>query len=198
MPNINPPLLFGIDPDETWEYLPKAVRAAGATEPVFVLKSPSLAISIKREAFLSEITASARAAAPEALQVLRSLNTTGGKLEPLPENATDAEKQEYAEKQESVKKALLDWATAWGDAVSSRADEERAITEKFLSDGIMEWRGLTSSSGRVIDFSANKNRITEVLRGSIVSELCEAIAAGSTLSQEEQVGLPLSQESQSA
>lgn len=197
MPNINPPLLFGIDPDETWEYLPKAVRAAGATEPVFVLKSPSLAISIKREAFLSETTAAARAAAPDALQVLRSLNATGGKLEALPENATDAEKQEYSEKQESVKKALLDWATAWGNAVSARSEEERAITEKFLSDGLVEWRSLSSSSGRVIDFAANKNRIMEVLRGSIVSELCEAIAAGSTLSQEEQVGLLLSQESQS-
>lgn len=198
MPDINPPLLFGIDPDETWDYVPKDCRAAKMTEPVFILRPASLATSIKREALIAEITKEVRAAVPDAIETLRDYEKAGGKLAPLPEGATDAEKAEYAEKKEAIKKALEDWAAAWADAVTDRAAEEQAITEKYLSEGVAGWRGLPSPSGKMIDFEANKGRLTEVLRGKIASEICEAIAAGATLSHEEQVGLPLSQESQSA
>ena len=45
MGTIIPPALFGIDPDEVWEYIPKAARELPKeSQPVFFLKSPDAAM----------------------------------------------------------------------------------------------------------------------------------------------------------
>ena len=165
------PLLFGIDPDETWDFVPASVRGI-VNPPTFLLKAPSLSASIKRERFLARAAEAANAAEPEAAKRIAS------------GEETDNDR--------------LAWLKAWEKFVQDHADEEAEITALYIREGVAGWRNLPSRTGRPIDYEANKGRILEVLRGFIVTEICNAIAAGATLSNEEQVGLPSSQESQSA
>lgn len=192
MDRAKTPFLFGIDPDETWDYIPLAVRGT-EQKTGFVLRAPSLAAATKREQFLAEIAKAANEAAPGASKVIREAGAAQG----LPPLAEDASAEEKAQRH-AVAEAMREWLKAWAEAVEARADEERALTERYISEGLVGWHDLPSGSGALIDYEANKGRIFEVLRGEILTELCDAIARGATLSREEKVGLQSPQESQSA
>lgn len=191
------PLLFGIDPDETWDFVPKAARDAGLSAPVFVLRCPTLATSIKREQFLAMVTKEAIVSSGDALDIYRRLGHLNDEA-PKDAETLAAWKAENADNLKSLADATTRWLRAWNEATAAHAEEEMTISAKYLSEGILEWRELVSSTGRVIDFSANKGRILEVLRGPIVSELCEALALGAQPTKEEQVGLPSTQVSSAA
>ena len=174
------PILFGIDPDETWRYIPKAVQAAGLTLPAFTLKAPSLALATKRDALLAKIRKAAREDAAEALETIYRLGKTDA-----------AESEELA-------KARSAWLAAWVKAAAAHAEEDAELTARFFAECLVGWEGLSTAAGKALEFANYKGRLLEVIRGPLVEELVDAMAAGADLTQEEAVGLPSEQGSQSA
>ena len=180
------PLLFGIDPDETWEYVLKGQRES-KDPAVFTLKAPTMATAAKREDFLSRMATLANKECPEAVKIARD---NDGISAPGP----DASKEDIA-KYKRVEAATKAWLTAWGKMVQDNASEERAISRLILLEGVAGWKGLKTQSGKPISYEKNKGRVHEVLRGAIAAEICNAISQGASLSEEEKVGLPSPQES---
>lgn len=177
------PLLFGVDPDETWRYIPAVVRKAGATAPAFVLKAPPLALATKKRELEQRRFLRINEIAPDVATVLISLEKNGKILD----DATEEQKVEFIE-------AGRAWDAAFREASAEIAEEMGAIDEKILQSCVAGWDSLPSASGRMLDFDALKGRILEVVRDpDLRAELVTASCAGAGVSREDAEGLPSSQ-----
>lgn len=176
------PILFGVDPDEIWRYIPKAVKEAGAKLPAFLLKAPRLSLVLKYEALMAEVRATAYEAAPGVVEVVLAYSDDKGQA--LPDLTEDQRKERTA--------ASIAWKRAFDNADAKHADKLAEIQEEMLASCITGWDGLTSASGKAMEYDRLKDRICEVLRGEIRGELVGAIMQGATVSDEDALGLPSS------
>jgi hypothetical protein len=174
------PLLFGIDPDETWEFVPEVARAAGQSKSSFSLKAPSLSLATKREHLLSTKAAEIRAAVPGLAD---QISEFFGKDWKLPADADESLKAQFID-------LIGRWTRAWSDASKAHEKEEQAIDAEYLSTCVVGWDGLPSRSGKLLEFDRLKDRIPEVIRGALREEIIGAISKGATLTAEEHEGLP--------
>lgn len=178
------PLLFGVDPDETWKYITKAIREAGLTLPSFTLKAPRLALSTKRSSLLVARFKRVEELAPGVIAILRDLTDKDGKIK---DGATPEELTAFSE-------ANAAWGPAWAAATAEIAEDLAAVELEILTESLVGWDGLTTRTGKALDFAAMKPRLVEVLPDSTLrEELVQAICAGATLSEEDASGLPSSQ-----
>lgn len=183
------PLLFGVDPDETWKYVTEACRAAKLTGPRFILKAPRLALATKRSALLIQRLRRVEEIAPGTLAALRELSGDDGKIKA---DATPEEIATFAE-------ANAAWGPAWAAASAEVAEELAAVEAQILSESLTGWEDLTTRTGKPLDFAAMKGRLEEVLPSpQLREELAAAICKGATLSDEDAEGLPSSQVSSAA
>lgn len=196
--SINPPLLFGVDPDETWRYVPKAARAAKLVLPAVTLRAPSLAAAVEREALAAERRRATIALDPNVLNELDAL--TGGtyKIEPPPTEETEETLKAYVEKVRAFALLNLRWAEASEKVAPEFKARQDASDLRILNESIAGWEGLPTASGRLIEFEKAKGRIGEVFRGALRDELVEAAMAGTFVSEEDAVGLQSSPASQAA
>lgn len=172
------PILFGVDPDETWSYTPKAVRGT-SQKTTFLLKPPRLALAVKREELSEAIAAKARAASPGAAESVLALSGKDGKALP---DLTDEQKRERVE-------ANVRWLDAWKTAEKDHADAIKASDEAILSECVVGWSDLPGPTGKPLDFAVLGPRLLEVLRGPIRAELVAAALKGASLSREDAEGL---------
>lgn len=175
------PLLFGVDPDETWGYIPEVAREAGLKSPVFTLKAPSLALATKRQSLLSKKRSALYAEIPDVIDELTNL--FGEKWE-KPGDEADAS---LREKYQALNKR---WSVTWEKITKDLEAEAEVIESEYLSTCVAKWTGLPSKSGKDLDFERLKDRIPEVIRGSLREEIIGAIERGATLTSEELEGLP--------
>jgi hypothetical protein len=174
------PLLFGIDPDETWEFVPEVARAAGQSKPSFSLKAPPLSLATKREHLLSTKAAEIRAAVPGLADQISELF---GKDWKLPEGADESLKAQFVD-------LVGRWTRAWNDASTAHEKEEQAIDSEYLSTCVVSWDGFASKSSKLLEFDRLKDRIPEVIRGTLREDIIGAISKGAVLTSEDHEGLP--------
>lgn len=192
------PLLFGVDPDETWDYIPEEARKIGQKTPVIILKAPSLAAAVQREALVSERRKATLALDPAVLEEIKAL--TGGKyeLDPPPEGLSDEDAQAYIEKVTQYVALNARWAEAFAKTAPQFKEREEASDLRILSESIVGWHELLTASGKMIDFEKVKSRIGEVFRGALRRELIDAAMAGTSVSEQDAEGLQSSPASQAA
>lgn len=177
------PLLFGVDPNETWRYVPAVVRKAGATAPAFILKAPSLALSAKRRELEQKRFLRIQEIAPGVAATLLALEKDGKILDEV----TEEQKVEFVE-------AGKAWDSAYATATSEIKEDLSAVDEAILQACIAGWDALPSASGRILEFEALKGQILEVIRDpDLRAELVTAACAGAFLSKGDAEGLPSSQ-----
>ena len=76
-----------------------------------------------------------------------------------------------------------------GEPIAPRTATESALVAIFC-EVLAGWEGLTSSSGKTLDFDSLKHRLPDVIRDeSLRSELVRAACAGATLSKDDAEGL---------
>lgn len=188
--SINPPLLFGVDPDEVWEFIPKAAREAKLDKPpVFRLQAPSLASTIKREELIRQRRAAALLLDPTALDDIAAI--TGGKMtiDPLPEGASEDAAREYVETCKAYLDANARWIKAWTDTHAAFQEREEASDNQILSESVKGWENLPTASGKLIAFESVKDRIGFVLRGPLREEVVSAAVAGTFVAKGDAEGL---------
>jgi hypothetical protein len=175
------PLLFGVDPDETWDYIPEAAREAKLSLPSFTLRAPSLSLATKRASLLSKKRAAIRTEVPGVAEELSEL--FGDKWTKPADDAAADLKAKFLE-------LVGVWGKAWGKVTKDLEPEQTAIDAEYLSTCVAGWNGLQSRTEKDLDFGRLKDRIPEVLRGSLREEIIGAIDRGATLTLEENEGLP--------
>ena len=174
------PLLFGIDPDETWEFVPEIARESGLSRPSFSLKAPSLALATKREHLIAAKASEIRAAAPGLADELTEAFGTDWKL---PADSSDEVKAQFV--------GLIGrWTAVWKTVSQAHEKEEEAVNADYLSTCIVGWDGLASKSGKALDFDRLKDRIPEVVRGGLREDIIGAISKGAALTSDDHEGLP--------
>lgn len=197
--SINPPILFGVDPDEIWHFVPKAARDAKLDKPpIFHLRAPSLAATIKREELISERRAAALALDPTVLDEIGEV--TGGRFElaPLPEGANDEDAKAYIEKAKAYLALNERWIKAWKAVGPAFQEREEESDIRILSESVATWENLPTASGRLIEFASVKDRLGFVLRGSLREEVIVAAVAGTFVTKGDAEGLQSSPASQAA
>ena len=187
MANPKAPILFGVDPDEIWRYVPKAARPGKF--PAFLLKAPSLAVTVKRDELFATRRNKTVEAAPGVLDEIMDLTGRKWSLDPLPDNATDEERAEYTEKKTSLEALLTKWNAAFAKVDADFHEQDEEIELRILAESVSGWEGLQSASGKMIAFDAAKGRLGEVLRGALRAEVIEAALAGTFVSEDDAEGL---------
>ena len=184
MTDPKPPILFGVDPDEIWKYIPAAAKEAGLSRPFFRLKAPSLAAVVKLENVRAEVLRLAKASEPTVLDEITAIVGVGKWVLPeLPEGATDDERAEYSAKNSKLIDLKVRWIQAVQAAETAKWEEKEDAETRILEESVSGWDGLQSGSGKLIDHGAAKGRMGEVLRGDLRAELIRAALAGATVSE---------------
>jgi hypothetical protein len=173
------PLLFGVDPDETWRYVPAVVAAAGAKVPAFILKAPRMALAAKRREIeqkrFFEIDRLDPGVAADIIAMEEAF--LAGKL-------SEEGQQEYVA-------TGVRWDKAYKAATATIKEDMETSDLAILCECIAGWEGLTSAIGAPLDFDKLKSRLPEVIRDeSLRAELVRAACAGATLSKDDAEGLP--------
>lgn len=192
------PLLFGVDPDEVWEYIPEDARKIGQKTPVILLKAPSLSTAVQHEALDSERRKATLALDPTVLAEIEALTDRKYKIDPLPAGSSDEKAQAYIEKVRQFVALNARWSEAYAKTAPQFKEREEVIDLRILSESIAGWRELPTASGKMIDFEKVKSRIGEVLRGALRRELIDAAMAGTSVSEQDAEGLQSSPASQAA
>lgn len=175
------PLLFGVDPDETWVYITEGIRSAGQSLPSFILKAPRLALATKRTALLVRRLQRIEELVPGVIDTVGRLSDKDGKPK------ADATPEELA----ALAEANAAWGPAWTAASAEIREELAAVELEILNESLAGWNELTTRTGKILDFAAMKSRLVEVLPDHrLREELVQAICAGATLSAEDSEGLP--------
>lgn len=197
--SIQPPILFGVDPDEIWRFVPKAARDAKLEKPpVFHLRAPSLAATVKRDELIAEKRAAALLLDPTVLDEIGEL--TGGRFElaPLAEDADDEQAKAYIETAKAYLAANARWIKAWNGVAAAFQEREEESDARILSESVATWENLPTASGKLIDFESVKGRLGFVLRGSLREEVISAAVAGTFVAKVDAEGLQSSPASQAA
>ena len=187
MANPKAPILFGVDPDEIWRYVPKAARPGKV--PAFLLKAPSLAVTVKRDELFATRRNQTVEACPGVLDEIMTVTDRKWTLAPLPEGSTDEEKAEYTEKAKALESLLAKWNAAFAKVDIAFHEQEEEIELRILAESVSGWEGLQSASGKTIAFDAAKGRLGEVLRGVLRAEVIDAALAGTFVAEEDAEGL---------
>lgn len=173
------PLLFGVDPDETWRYVPAVVAAAGAKVPAFILKAPRMALAAKRR----------------ELEQKRFFEID--RIDPGVAADIIAQEEAFsagllsAEGQQEYVATGIRWDKAYKAATTLIKDDMDANDLAIFCECIDGWDGLTSSTGVALDFAKLKGRLPEVIRDEALrAELVRAACAGASLSKDDAEGLP--------
>ncbi len=172
------PLLFGVDPDETWRYVPAVVAAAGAKVPAFILKAPSLALATKRRQIEQKRFFEIDRLDPGVAAEIIALD--------------DAFRAGTLSEEENAAYVLAGqrWDKAHRAATDALCGEIAENDMAIFCEVLAGWEGLTSSSGKTLDFDSLKHRLPDVIRDeSLRSELVRAACAGATLSKDDAEGL---------
>jgi hypothetical protein len=149
--------------------------------PSFTLRAPSLSLATKRASLLSKKRAAIRTEVPGVAEELSEL--FGDKWTKPGDDAAADIKAKFLE-------LVGVWGKAWGKVTNDIEPEQTAIDAEYLSTCVAGWNGLQSRTEKDLDFGRLKDRIPEVLRGSLREEIIGAIDRGATLTLEENEGLP--------
>jgi len=176
MGTIIPPALFGIDPDEVWEYIPKAARdLPKEAQPVFRLKSPDAAMDHRMDSEETKVFNEARKAlGKEKVAAMRTLQ---------------AVKEE--DRTTEQKEGLEELAAAWVDAFTEAAENSGMASIQFdlLSACVAGWDNFRTASGKAIAFPSVAAKIPDCLGSRLRGELVEAIKKGIEITPEEKASL---------
>jgi hypothetical protein len=172
---ITPPELFGIDPDETWDFTPE--RAAHLPEekrPVFTLKAPDAALGDIMGAADDKVAAAARKARPEAAKAIVDLRGI-------------KEEERTPEQSEAFARAMEDFSEAW---IAAAEQEDRvSLQRKVFAKCVVSWRNFRGRGGKDLGFPADPSRIVDYFPGALRGELFAAIQAGAVVTDEEKESL---------
>jgi len=171
---IIPPALFGIDPDETWPFVPAAARELPEVRrPVFHLKAPDAALDQLMEDEQQAIyTAARKAIGADVVAEMRML----GKLE----SPTDDQKRRTEE---------LDilWMEAFIDA-AQKADRV-ALQRRVIGACLTGWDNFLNKSGKPIQFPTDQAKVIDCLGKELRAEIFAAIKRGAELTDAEKESL---------
>lgn len=172
---ITPPELFGIDPDETWDFTPPSAAALPEdSRPIFTLRAPDAALGDLMAAADERVATEARKACPEAAKTLAAL-----RLVP--------EKERTPEQAESHAKALEEFGNAW---VNAGQKEDRAgLQRKVFAKCVIGWRNFRDRRWRALPFPSDPLRIVDFFPGALRGDLFAAIQSGATVTDEEKASL---------
>lgn len=172
---ITPPELFGIDPDETWEFSPSlAADLPEEKRPVFTIKAPDAALGDIMAAADDRVATAARKACPEAARTIVELRA-------IPEE------QRTLEQVAAHARALDEFSSAWVDA--GQKEDRAGIQRKVFAKCVLGWRNFRGRGGKDLGFPADPSRIVDYFPGALRGELFAAIQAGAVVTEEEKASL---------
>jgi len=172
---ITPPELFGIDPDETWEFSPSlAADLPEERRPIFILKAPDAGLGDIMAAADDRAAREARKACPEAARTIVELRA-------VPEELRTPEQKE------AHSRALDAFQSAWVDA--SEKEDRAGIQRKVFAKCVVSWRNFRGRGGKDLGFPADPSRIVDYFPGALRGELFAAIQAGAVVADEEKESL---------
>lgn len=186
--SVLPPELYGIDPDETWEFTPKAYRGLPEADKLVVtLRSPDAALDHLIESEDAKIHAAVRKAIPETIQALTRLSRkidaarkANGRPD-LPE-AECLTPQEQAEREGSINA----WAAYF--ALESEKSDRVELLRRVFAQCITSIKGLCNRSGKPL-IVADPKKYIDALPKQIRVEIFEAINQGIQITSEEKASL---------
>lgn len=181
------PILFGVDPDEVWRYVPEAARPAKL--PAFLLKAPSLAVTVKRDELLVERRNRTIEIVPGVLDEIREIAGEEWSIKKPAADVSDEEKTDYIERCGRFESLSARWYKAFADSSADFREREDEIELRILAESVTGWEGLQSASGKAISFETAKGRLGEVLRGKLRDEVIAAALAGTFVSEDDAEGL---------
>jgi hypothetical protein len=176
MGTIIPPTLFGIDPDETWDYTPAAFRELPEAErPVFHLKAPDAALDQLMDDEASALFAAVRKSIPkDQIAELRALDAI------KKDDRTEAQASRLDELNAAWNEAVVDAA-----AKSDRLDIQRRV----LGFCVAGWSNLKTTRGKTLDRPKEDAKVVDSLSKALRAEIFLAIKQGMEITPEEKASL---------
>lgn len=172
MAPITPPSLFGIDPDETWNFTPP--ECEGMEDPIVIkLKTPDAALDELIEEEDMKIHLEARKAVPEVVATLQRIEKI------KPEDRTEDDKAAFAQANEAFILASV--------AAAEKVDR-LALQRRALGACVVGWN-LKTRSGKPVEFPSKPEEIIDRMSKALRASVFAAIKRGATITKEEQVSL---------
>lgn len=173
MAPITPPSLFGIDPDETWNFTPPECK--GMEDPIVIkLKTPDAALDELIEEEDMKIHIEARKAVPEVVATLQRIEKI------KPEDRTEDDKAAFAQANEAFIMASV--------AAAEKVDR-LALQRRALGACVVGWSGLKTPSGKDAPFPDKPEEVIDRLSKALRASVFAAIKRGATITKEEQASL---------
>lgn len=173
---INPPTLFGIDPDETWDYTPQVAQdLPEASRPVFRLRSPDAALDQLMDDEQSSLFNAVRKAIPrDQVAELRALDKIA--------------KDDRTPEQQARLDALNE---AWNEAVVDAAAklDRLDLQRRVLGYCIVSWSNLRTARGKAVERPKDDAKVVDFLSPPLRADLLAAIKRGVDITPEEKASL---------
>jgi hypothetical protein len=175
MGTIIPPALFGIDPDETWDYTPaSAVGLPEAQRPVFRLRSPDAGLDQLMEDEASTLYAAVR-------------KTMGSKIAELRALGDVLEKDRTDEQKAKIEALNAEWSEAFVDA--AQKTDRTAIQRRVLGFCVVGWDNLCTPSGKAVLRPKDDAKVIDSLGKVLRADVFAAIKRGIEVTPEEKASL---------
>jgi|GEM_PF-4097227 len=175
MGTIIPPALFGIDPDETWDYIPeKARELPDDMKPVFILSAPDAALDQEMEMEESKVRKAVLSAFPseEYAEI--------GALDKIP--AKERTEEQVARHRELNHKWLLKWLE------ESNKVDSLPLMRKAFAKCVRGWKNVRTPR-KALDFPSDPAKVVDMLSRELRTELFLAIKTGMEVTPEEKASL---------
>ena len=173
---ITPPTLFGIDPDETWDYTPKiALDLPEDKRPTFKLRPPDAALDQLMEDEASALFAAVRKTVPaDQVAELRALDK-------IPEKDRTPDQVARLE-------ALN---AAWSEAVVDAASKQDriAIQRRVLGYCVIGWSNLLTPKGKPVERPKDDSKVIDALSKVLRADLFLAIKNGMEITEADKASL---------
>lgn len=172
---ITAPELFGIDPDETWDFVPTLSEGLPEQDrPVFTLRAPDAGLADLMALNDDKARAEAHRACPAEVVTINALRK-------IPEaERTEQQASDYAE-------AVAKFGEAW-IAAAEKIDRV-SLQRKVFAKCVTGWRNFRRKDGKELPFPADSSRIVDFMPGALRGEVFAAIQAGATVTDEERASL---------
>lgn len=176
MGTIIPPAMFGIDPEETWDFVPSAWRDLPKEEQAsFALKAPDAGLDQAMEDEQSALVAAVRKTIPEKDRAeFRKLSAI----------AEDARTEE-----ENARLAALDeaWSSAFIAAIEKT--DRVAMQRRVLALCVAGWTNYRTKSGKLVAWPKDPQKIIDCLGPALRAEIFAAVKRGAEITSEEKASL---------
>lgn len=175
MGTIIPPALFGIDPDEVWEYVPeKARNLPEGQAPTFTLSAPDAALDQEMELAESALRRAVKDAFPadEYAEIVQ-IETT--------------DKEKRTEEQNARYPVLLaKWVAKWSEEANKV--DQLPLMRKVFAKCVKGWKNFRTPKKELV-FPSDASKIVDMLSRELRTEMFLAIKKGMEVTQEERESL---------